>query len=117
MSYTAEQQRQLDDLRTRLDTTGHPEKVMAINRQIEAGMSFDAIMEPVTTPAPSVRPTRPGATPIEAPPRTGPGSGAAIWRSWIVAMADIDEEGASRMSRADIILFAEEENIIDSQPV
>ena len=32
-------------------------------------------------------------------------------------MADIDEEVASRMSRADIILFAEEENIIDSQPV
>lgn len=118
MPYTQEQVQQLQAMMSRADMSGHPEHALAIRRAMSADTPFNEIVQAGDPePVPSVRPTRKGAVPADPPPRMGTGSGAANWRAWIAAMADIDEEVAERMSRADIILFAEEENIIDSQPV
>lgn len=117
MPYAPEEHTQLSNLLSRLDVTGHPEQVLAVKRMMRAGVPFDEIIGSKSEPRPSVRPTRKNAPLLEPPPRTGPGSGAAQWREWIAVVSDIDEEVASRMTRADIILLAEEENIIDSLPV
>lgn len=117
MPYTSEQRTELSRLITSLEVSGHPEQVLAVRRMMKADVPFEEIVGVKAESRRSVRPTRKDAPMLEAPARTGPGSGASVWRQWIVAVSDIDEEVASRMSRADIILFAEEENIIDSLPV